>query len=70
MEPAVEVASTIGTVLILIFMIVVGYGALQIVSDSNKRWKERYGNIWLFTPSTKEGLDKAYAERKAAQKGS
>jgi len=70
MEPAVDVASTIGTVLVLIFMIVVGYGALQIVAESNRRWQERYGNRWFMTKSTKERLDKAYAERKAAQKAS
>jgi hypothetical protein len=70
MEPATTVASTIGTVLVLIFMIVVGYGAYLKVSDSNRRWEERYGNRWFLTPSTKKRLDKAYAERKAAQKGS
>ena len=69
MEPAVTVASTIGTVLVLIFMTVVGIGAFQIVSDSNRRWEERYGNRWFLTKSTKDRLDKAYAERKAAQKG-
>ena len=69
MEPAVEVASTIGTVLVLIFMTVVGIGAFQIVSDSNRRWEQRYGNRWFLTKSTKDRLDKAYAERKAAQKG-
>ena len=70
MEPAVTVASTIGTVLVLIFMVVLGIGAFQIVSDSNRRWEERYGNRWFLTKSTKDRLDKAYAERKAAQKGS
>ena len=70
MEPATQVASTLGTVLILIFMIVVGYGAYLKVSDSNRRWEERYGNRWFLTPSTKKRLDKAYAERKAAQKAS
>ena len=52
MEPAVEVASTIGTVLVLIFMVVVGYGAYLRLSDSNRRWEERYGNRWFLTPST------------------
>ena len=69
MEPATTVASTIGTVLVLIFMVVIGYGAVLIVSDSEKRWKERYGNRWFVSKSEKERLDKAYAERKAAQKG-
>ena len=68
MEPAVTVASTIGTVLILIFMIVLGYGAYLRLSDSNRRWEERYGNRWFMSKATKERLDKAYAERKAAQK--
>ena len=70
MEPAVDIASTIGTVLILIFMTVIGGGALQIVSESNRRWEERYGNRWFMSKATKERLDKAYAERKAAQKAS
>ena len=70
MEPAVTVASTIGTVLILIFMIVLGYGAYLKLSDSNRRWQERYGNRWFMTKSTKDRLDRAYAERKAAQKAS
>lgn len=69
MEPATTVASTIGTVLVLIFMVVIGYGAVLIVSDSEKRWKQRYGNRWFVSKSEKERLDKAYAERKAAQKG-
>ena len=68
MEPATTVASTIGTVLVLIFMVVIGYGAFLIVSDSEKRWKERYGNRWFVSKADKERLDKAYAERKAAQK--
>ena len=70
MEPATTVASTISTVLVLIFMTVVGYGAYLKLSDSNRRWEERYGNRWFMTKSTKERLDKAYAERKAAQKAS
>ena len=68
MEPATTVASTIGTVLVLIFMIVIGYGAFLIVSDSEKRWKERYGNRWFVTPSEREKLDKAYAERQTTRK--
>ena len=63
MEPATTVASTIGTVLVLIFMVVIGYGAVLIVSDSEKRWKERYGNRWFVSKSEKDRLDKAYAER-------
>ena len=59
MEPATTVASTIGTVLVLIFMVVIGYGAVLIVSDSEKRWKERYGNRWFVSKSEKERLDKA-----------
>ena len=68
MEPATTVASTLGTVIVVIFMVVVGYGAYLVVSDSEKRWKERYGNRWFVTRSEKDRLDKAYAERKAAQK--
>ena len=68
MEPATTVASTIGTVLVLIFMVVIGYGAVLIVSDSEKRWKERYGNRWFVTPSEREKLDKAYAERQTTRK--
>ena len=68
MEPATTVASTIGTVLVLIFMVVIGYGALLIVSDSEKRWKERYGNRWFVSRSERSKLDKAYAERQTARK--
>ena len=68
MEPATTVASTIGTVLVLIFMVVIGYGAVLIVSDSEKRWKERYGNRWFVSKSEKERIDKAYAERQTTRK--
>ena len=54
--------------LIALFMAFCCYGAYLLVSDSEKRWKERYGNRWFVSKSEKERLDKAYAERKAAQK--
>jgi len=60
MEPATTVASTIGTVISVIFMVVLGYGAYLIVSDSNKRWEKRYGNRVFLTPSEKTRLDKEY----------
>ena len=65
-----DVASIVGQVAVALFMLFFGYGAYLLVSDSEKRWKERYGNRWFVTPSERERLDKAYAERKAAQKGS
>ena len=68
MEPATTVASTLGTVIVVIFMVVVGYGAYLVVSDSEKRWKERYGNRWFVTRSEREKLDKAYAERQTTRK--
>ena len=49
-------------------MVVIGYGAVLIVSDSEKRWKERYGNRWFVSKSEKERLDKAYAERQTTKK--
>ena len=64
-----DVASIVGQVLVALFMLFFGYGAFLLVSDSEKRWKERYGNRWFVSKSEKERLDKAYAERKAAQKG-
>ena len=44
------------------FFLWLGYGALLIVSDSEKRWKERYGNRWIISKSERARLDKAYAE--------
>jgi len=44
------------------FFLWLGYGALLIVADSEKRWKERYGNRWIITKSERARLDKAYAE--------
>ena len=64
MEPATTEASTLGTVIDVIFMVVVGYGEYLVVSDSEKRWKERYGNRWFVTPSDRERLDKEYETAK------
>ena len=58
-----DVASIVGQVAVALFMLFFGYGAYLLVSDSEKRWKERYGNRWFVTPSEREKLDKAYAER-------
>ena len=58
-----DVASIVGQGLVALFMLFFGYGAYLLVSDSEKRWKERYGNRWFVTPSEREKLDKAYAER-------
>ena len=58
-----DVASIVGQGLVALFMLFFGYGAFLLVSDSEKRWKERYGNRWFVTPSERERLDKAYAER-------
>ena len=51
------------------FFLWLGYGALLIVSDSEKRWKKRYGNRWIITKSERDRLDKAYAEREQNKKG-
>ena len=56
--------------LIALFMAFCCYGAFLIVRDKEREWKDRYGDRWFVTPSERERLDKAYAERKAAQKGS
>ena len=58
-----DIASIVGQGLVALFMLFFGYGAYLLVSDSEKRWKERYGNRWFVTPSERERLDKAYAER-------
>ena len=54
--------------LIALFMAFCCYGAYLLVSDSEKRWKERYGNRWFVSRSEKIKLDKAYAERQTARK--
>ena len=68
MEPATTVASTLGTVIVVIFMIVVGYGAYLVVSDSEKRWKKRYGNRWFVTSSDRKRLDKEYETAQKAKR--
>ena len=68
MEPATTVASTLGTVIVVIFMVVVGYGAYLVVSDSEKRWKKRYGNRWFVTPSERKRLDKEYDTAQKAKR--
>ena len=59
----IEILHIGSQILGLCFFIFIGYGAFLLVSDSEKRWKERYGNRWFVTPSERERLDKAYAER-------
>ena len=49
--------------LIALFMAFCCYGAFLIVRDKEKEWKDRYGDRWFVTPSERERLDKAYAER-------
>ncbi len=68
MDP-ISLATTLSALAGAAFFLTLLYGALLIVSDSEKRWKERYGNRWFVSKADKERLDKAYAERKAAQKG-
>jgi uncharacterized membrane protein len=52
------------------FFLWLGYGALLIVADSEKRWKERYGNRWIISKSERARLDKAYAESQQNKKAS
>ena len=59
----IEILHIGSQILGLCFFIFLGYGAYLLVSDSEKRWKERYGNRWIISRSEKEELDKAYAER-------
>ncbi len=68
MDP-ISLATTLSALAGAAFFLTLLYGALLIVADSEKRWKERYGNRWFVSKSEKDRLDKAYAERKAAQKG-
>ena len=63
-----DIASIVGQGLVALFMLFFGYGAYLLVSDSEKRWKERYGNRWFVTRSEREKLDKAYAERQTTRK--
>ena len=63
-----EAANIVGQILIALFMIFCCYGAMLLVGDSDRRWKERYGNRWFLTRSEKEKLDKAYAERQTTKK--
>ena len=63
-----DIASIVGQGLIALFMIFCCYGAMLLVGDSNRRWKERYGNRWFVTRSERDKLDKAYAERQTARK--
>ena len=46
------------------------YGAFLIVRDKEREWKDRYGDRWFVTPSERERLDKAYAERIENKKAS
>ena len=48
----------------------IGYGAYLIVSDSDKRWKERYGDRWILSKSERARLDKAYAKKQENKKAS
>ena len=66
----IEILHIGSQILGLCFFIFIGYGAYLLVSDSEKRWKERYGDRWIITKSEKEELDKAYAERNENKKAS
>ena len=63
-----DIASIIGQGLIALFMLFCCYGAMLLGGDSNRRWKERYGDRWFLTRSEKIKLDKAYAERQTTKK--
>ena len=63
-----ELGILLSQALIALFMAFCCYGAYLLVSDSEKRWKERYGNRWFVTRSEREKLDKAYAERQTTRK--
>ena len=64
----IEILHIGSQILGLCFFIFIGYGAYLLVSDSEKRWKERYGDRWIISRSEKEELDKAYAERQTTRK--
>ena len=66
----IEILHIGSQILGLIFFLFLGYGAYLLVSDSEKRWKERYGDRWIISRSEKEELDKAYAERIENKKAS
>ena len=66
----IEILHIGSQILGLCFFIFIGYGAYLLVSDSEKRWKERYGDRWIISRSEKEELDRAYAERNENKKAS
>ena len=65
----IEILHIGSQILGLIFFLFLGYGAYLLVSDSEKRWKERYGDRWIITRSEKQELDNVYAARKERKKG-
>jgi len=65
----IEILHIGSQILGLIFFLFLGYGAYLLVSDSEKRWKERYGDRWIITRSEKKELDNVYAARKERKKG-
>ena len=58
-----EIGILFSQALIALFMAFCCYGAFLIVRDKEREWKDRYGDRWFVTPSERERLDKAYAER-------
>lgn len=59
---SISLVQTLAALPIAAFMLWLGYGALLIVADSEKRWKERYGDRIFLTKSERARLDNAYAE--------
>ena len=52
------------------FFLFIGYGAFLVVRDSDRNWKERYGNRWILSKSEKAELDRAYANKQENKKAS
>ena len=62
MDP-ISLVQTLAALTGAAFFLWLGYGALLIVADSEKRWKERYGDRVFLTKSERARLDKAYADK-------
>ena len=55
--------NTLQVGLVLIFCIVIGYGAFLIVLDKEREWKKRYGSKWFVSRADKIRLDAEYEKK-------
>jgi uncharacterized membrane protein len=67
---SISLVASLAVLPIAAFFLWISYGALLIVADSEKRWKERYGNRWIISKSERARLDNAYADKQQNKKAS